>query len=128
MRYLTLEEVLILHAYQIDKFGGNPNIRDSRLLESALARPHTSLSGNDMFPAVFDKAAVLALGIIQNHPFIDGNKRTGVHAMLVFLELNNVSVTFTDKELVELGKNIAIKALNIADVANLLRKSSQHRS
>ncbi len=124
MRYLTLEEVLVLHAFQIDKFGGHSNIRDSKLLESALARPHTSLSGADMFSSVYDKAAVLASGIIQNHPFIDGNKRTGIHAMLVFLELNGIRVTLADMELVELGKNIALKALNIAEVAEFLRKNS----
>jgi death-on-curing protein len=126
MRYLTLEEVLVLHAYQINTFGGNSGIRDTMLLESAVARPQTSLSGKEMFPTVFHKAAVLASCIIQNHPFIDGNKRTGIHAMLVFLELNNARSVIDDGGLIKLGKGIATKLVNLDDVVKILKNTSQH--
>lgn len=127
MRYLTIDEVLVLHAYQIDKFGGNPKVLDIRLLESALTRPQTILSKKEMFPSIYDKAAVLATGIINNHPFVDGNKRTGLHAMLVFLELNEIKISMSDNDLVKLGNNIAEKIITTKDVAKLLENStSQH--
>lgn len=127
MRYLTIDEVLILHAYQIDKFGGNPKVIDIRLLESALVRPQTILSKKEMYTTVYDKAAVLAVGIISNHPFIDGNKRTGLHAMLVFLELNEIKLYINDKQLVKLGNEIATKNISLKEVAKFLKeKSSQH--
>lgn len=128
MRYLKLEEVLILHAYQIEKFGGNPNIRDIKLLESAIQRPQTSLAGKDAYTSVYEKAAVLAIGVIQNHPFVDGNKRTGLHAMMVFFELNEVILKITNKKLVDLGVDIANKKISIKKLADLLRKTSQHHS
>lgn len=127
MRYLTIDEVLVLHAYQIEKFGGSPNVLDIRLLESALARPQTILSGKNMFPDTYEKAAVLATGIINNHPFVDGNKRTGIHAMLVFLELNDIKISFDDKKLAKLGNDIARKAYNTKEVAKYLKENtSQH--
>jgi death-on-curing protein len=127
MRYLTIEEVLVIHAYQIDKFGGNPKVLDIRLLESAISRPQTQLSDKEMYPTGYNKAAVLAVGIINNYPFVDGNKRTGLHAMLVFLELNGIKIGIDNKELVKLGIDIAIKDLKIKDVSKFLKdKSSQH--
>ena len=129
MRYLTIDEVLVLHAYQVDKFGGNPNVLDIKLLESALARPQTILSEKEMFPTVYDKAAVLAIGIIKNHPFVDGNKRTGIHALLVFLELNEVKVLLEDADLVKLAEGIATKKITVKKVAKFLKdNTSQHRS
>lgn len=124
MRYLTIDEVLVLHAYQIDSFGGNPKVLDIRLLESALARPQTILSGKDMFPTIYDKAAVLATGIINNHPFVDGNKRTGLHAMLVFLELNETKILVSDADLVKLGEDIATKKLSTIGVVKFLKEKT----
>lgn len=127
MRYLTIDEVLVLHAYQTDKFGGNPKVLDIKLLESALARPQTILSGKDMFPTIYDKAAVLATGIISNHPFVDGNKRTGVHAMLVFLKLNGVEISINDKVLAKLGNDIAKGTYSTKEVVKYLKENtSQH--
>lgn len=124
IRYLSLEEVLILHSYQTEKFGGNPNILDAKLLESAIARPGTSLGGVDMFLTIFDKASVLAHGIIQNHPFVDGNKRTGIHAMLVFLEINGLKVKIDNKVLVKIALDIANNKVKIENTAKLLENYS----
>lgn len=74
-------------------------LRDEGLLESALFTPFQSFDGNDMFPSLQQKAARLGFGLIQNHPFVDGNKRIGAHAMLVFLSLNGVELTYTQQEL-----------------------------
>lgn len=123
MRYLTINELLVLHAYQIDNFGGNPTVLNIKLLESALARPQTILSGKDMFPTIYDKAAVLGTGIINNHPFVDGNKRTGLHAMLVFLKLNNVEISIDNKMLVKLGYDIAKKVYSTNELAKYLKKT-----
>lgn len=124
MRYLTINEILVLHAYQIDKFGGNPKVLDIRLLESALARPQTILSKKEMFPSIFDKSAVLATGIINNHPFVDGNKRTGIYALLVFLELNEVKLSINDEQLVKLGNEIATKNISLNEVVKFLKEKS----
>jgi death on curing protein len=124
MRWLTLGEVLVLHAYQIEKFGGNSSIRDIKLLESAVSRPSTSFSGKDLYETIYLKAATLAFGIIKNHPFVDGNKRTGIHAMIVFLELNKTKVKFTNSELVKLGKDIANNKMDVESVAEVLKKNS----
>jgi death-on-curing protein len=127
MRYLTLEEILVLHAYQIDNYGGNPNVRDIKLLESAILRPQTSFTGKDIYNTVHLKAAALAVGIIQNHPFIDGNKRTGIHAMLVFLELNEVNIVIRAMDLVKLANDIATKNTTVKQVAKFLKdNTSQH--
>src|SRR3989344_5060993 len=98
MIYLSLEEVLILHEYQIEKFGGAQGILDIRLLESAILRPQTTFGGKDLYDDLYLKSAVLALSIIKNHPFVEGNKRTGLHAALVFLELNGVSTNVDNEE------------------------------
>lgn len=81
-----------------------------------------------MFPSIYDKASVLATRIINNHPFVDGNKRTGLHAMLVFFALNEIKILINNADLVKLGNNIAKKIVTTKDVSKLLEKNntSQH--
>jgi death on curing protein len=88
MRYLTLEEVLELHRMALEQSGGAPGVRDLGALESAVAQPRMAFGGRDLYPTVVEKAAALAFSLIQNHPFIDGNKRVGHVAMETFLVLN----------------------------------------
>jgi death-on-curing protein len=107
MRYLSVEEVLALHDYQIERFGGTHGLLSLPLLESAVNRPKTNISGRDMYNNPFDKAAALAYSIIKNHPFVDANKRTGLHAALTFLELNGIKVKIKSTLLVKLGLDIA---------------------
>jgi len=83
---ILLEDILNLHKYSIQKYGGSEGLRDSGLLESAIARPFQTFGGEDLYPSVFEKAAALGESLIINHPFIDGNKRTGAVAMAALLE------------------------------------------
>jgi len=100
MRYLTLNEILVLHQHLIDQLGGNTGVRDLSGLESALAQPRMSFGGDDLYPTVVEKAAALGFSLIKNHPFVDGNKRTAHAAMETFLVLNGyeVSASVTDQE------------------------------
>ena len=92
MRYLTLNEVLGLHYRIVEQSGGSTGIRDFGMLESALAQPRMTFEEKELYPTVVDKAAVLGVSIINNHPFVDGNKRTGHAVMEVFLILNGYEV------------------------------------
>lgn len=84
---MTKEQVLLLHTQLIEATGGSDGIRDVGLLESALESPFQSYGGEELYPSIQAKAARLCYGLVKNHAMIDGNKRIGVHAMLVFLAL-----------------------------------------
>ena len=92
MRYLTLSEVLELHRRVIGQSGGTLGVLNLGGLESALAQPRMTYGGKELYPAVVEKAAALGYSVIQNHPFVDGNKRTGHAAMEVFLVLNGFEI------------------------------------
>jgi death-on-curing protein len=93
MRYLRLGEVLELHRRLIATSGGSPGLRDLRLLEGSLSQLRQTFSGVDLYPTLFEKAAVLGFSLIKNHPFIDGNKRVGHAALEVMLMLNGYELT-----------------------------------
>ena len=107
MKRLSKEQILILHQALIAVSGGSEGIRDERLLDSALNAPFQTFSGTELYPTVLEKAGRLGFGLIKNHPFVDGNKRIGVHVMLVFLKLNNIELFYQDEELIQLILNIA---------------------
>ncbi|MBI3312072.1 MAG: type II toxin-antitoxin system death-on-curing family toxin [Candidatus Omnitrophica bacterium] len=90
--FLTLAEVIDIHADQITRYGGQRGVRDRGLLESALAQPEASFAGEWLHKNLYEMAAAYAYHVCQNHPFVDGNKRTALACALVFLELNGVSV------------------------------------
>jgi death-on-curing protein len=92
MRYLSLSEVLNIYRRVMEQSGGIAGIREIGALESAIAQPRMTFAGEDLYPSIVEKAATLGYSIIQNHPFIDGNKRTGHAAMEVFLILNGYEV------------------------------------
>ena len=98
MRWLTLAEVLDLHRRLIEQSGGRAGLRDIGLLEASLAQPRQTFGGTDLYPGVVAKAAALGFSLIQNHPFIDGNKRVGHAAMEVSLLLNGVELVATADE------------------------------
>lgn len=104
---LDTDDVLSLHNKMYKATGGTPGIRDIGALESALYHAYASFEGKDLYPTVEEKAARQVYGIIRNHPFIDGNKRTGLFIMLVFLELNGIRLKFSQYELIQLGIGIA---------------------
>lgn len=92
IRYLTLIEILELHRRILEQSGGASGIRDMGLLESALSQPRMTFGGEDLYPSVLEKAAALGFSIIMNHPFVDGNKRTGHAATETFLVLNGLEI------------------------------------
>lgn len=99
MKRLSKRQVLLLHGRLLSQSGGLQGIRDEGLLESALEAPFQSFGDTDAYPSLQQKAVRLGYGLIKNHPFADGNKRTGTHVMLVFLALNGIELSYTQKEL-----------------------------
>jgi death-on-curing protein len=108
MRYLSLQEVLSLHALVIAQSGGSSGLRDRGALESAVAQPEARVDGEELYPDLASKATALGHSLIQNHPFVDGNKRVGHAAMEVFLLLNGHEIDASADEQEE----------NIIDVAS----------
>ena len=92
MRYLTLGEILAIYRRVMDQSGGMMGVRDVGALESSVSQPRMSFEGNDLYMTLAEKAASLGYSIIQNHPFIDGKKRTGHAAMEMFLLLNGYEI------------------------------------
>ncbi len=88
MRYLSLAEVIELYGRVVDQSGGASGLRDTGRLESAVAQPRITYGGRDLYPSLIEKAGALCFSLVQNHPFVDGNKRLGHAAMEVFLILN----------------------------------------
>lgn len=105
--FLTLNEVLQLHGYQIEHFGGDPAIRDLELLESAVHQPLARYDGRFLHPDLASMAAAYLFHIVQNHAFADGNKRTGAHAAIAFLAMNNIDVDYPTDEMEALTVGIA---------------------
>ena|SRR5688572_1699635 len=100
MRYLSLQEIISLHSLLISQSGGSFGLRDHGALESAVAQPEASFGGEDLYADLASKAAALGHSLIQNHPFVDGNKRIGHGAMEVFLLLNGheIDASVDDQE------------------------------
>lgn len=105
-----------MHAQLLAETGGADGVRDEGLLESALEAPYAGVSGEEFYPSVEAKAAWLVFGPVVNHPFVDGNKRVGILAMLVLLDLNGIAVRANDHELVRLGLDLAERAIDTRDV------------
>lgn len=122
MIVLSKEQVIALHTQLIAETGGLDGIRDDSLLESALNAPFQSFDEVDAFPSIQQKAARLAFGLIKNHAFIDGNKRIGVHTMLVFLALNKIELDYTQDELSDTALKIAAGKLDFEDLLQWILK------
>lgn len=107
MKTLSKRQILLLHRQLIEQTGGSDGIRDEGLLDSAMAAPFQSFDNADAYPSLQQKAARLCFGLVKNHPFIDGNKRIGAHAMLVFLAVNGVELTYTQTQLSDIILQVA---------------------
>lgn len=123
--FLTLEQILAIHDDQIERYGGSHGIRDLGLLEAAIARPQSSFGGEDLYPDTFLKAAVLMHGIIMNHSFLDGNKRTGSVSMARFLFINGYNLVASQKDLVVTAHKIEAKKISIEDLTLWIQKNSK---
>jgi death-on-curing protein len=107
MKKLTKEQIIALHRDLIGAYGGSDGLRDEGLLDSALAAPFQTFDGQSVLPSIQQKAVRLGFGLIMNHPFVDGNKRVGVHTMLTFLAMNGIELKYTQKELYEVILDVA---------------------
>ena len=123
MKILKKRQILLLHSALIAESGGSDGIRDEGLLDSAVNTPFQTFSGQDLYPTVFEKSVRLGFGLIRNHPFIDGNKRIGTHAMLVFLNLNSITLSYEDDELISTILSVASGEM---DADGLLKWIQQH--
>ncbi len=90
--FLQIQDVLLLHGDQVDRYGGEHGVRDLALLESAVAQPQATFGGEFLHKDLFEMAAAYLFHIVQNHPLVDGNKRTGLVTALTFLDFNGVQI------------------------------------
>jgi death-on-curing protein len=123
--FLTFPEVIEIHRNQIECYGGRDGLRDVSLLTSTLAVPESTFDGQFLHRDLFEMAAAYAYHICQNHPFIDGNKRTALAAALVFLELNSVDIEDPDGILYETMIGVASGQKKKDEIANVFRKLSR---
>jgi len=119
--YLTAEQVLFLHDRLVEETGGMHGVRDLGGLESALARPQAAFGGTEFYPDLMTKAAVLMDGLIRNHPFIDGNKRTGIATAALFLQVNGYRLTATNDELEDFALRVTTTKPDLAEIAEWFR-------
>ena len=107
MKVLSKHQILLLHQQLINETGGSPGLRDEGLLDSALNAPFQGFGSTSAYPSLQQKAARLCYGLVKNHPFVDGNKRIGAHAMLVFLAVNGLGLSYTQQELADIILQVA---------------------
>lgn len=120
--WIDLPEVLAIHGRQLDEHGGASGVRDDGLLESALARPQQLFTYGE--PDVFDLAAAYTAGIVRNHPFVDGNKRTGFVVGILFLELNGPTFTASEADAIQAVLGLAAGEITDDEFAIWLRSNS----
>ena len=107
MKMLSKSQIIALHGMAIRQTGGSADLRDEGALDAALAAPFQTFGGNALYPSIKAQIARLCYGWIQNHPFVDGNKRTGMLVLLVCCEINGMAIEITDEEIIELGLSLA---------------------
>ena len=101
MKEISKEQIIKLHTQLVEETGGSVDIRDEGMLDSAVSAPYASFAGIEPFPTVIEKASRLGFGLIKNHPFIDGNKRIGTHALILMLRINGVTIDYDDQDLID---------------------------
>ena len=107
MKRLSKEQILMPHSQPIEQTGGTTGVRDFNLLESAIETPFQAFGGEKLYPTIQAKGARLGYGLIKNHCMLDGKKRLGTHAMLVFFALNGIELRYTQNELYEMVLSVA---------------------
>lgn len=117
MVYLTAEQVLFIHYRLVTETGGEHGIRDMGLLESAVARPKATFDEQELYIDVFEKAAALMESLVNNHPFIDGNKRTGIACAVLFLRQNGIAFNAKNSEVENFTLQVAKSELDPGGIA-----------
>lgn len=121
---ITLDEVLHLHELSIKIWGGSDGVRDHGLLESAVDRPNATFGGEELYPTTFLKAAAILESIVKNHPFVDGNKRTGWLACIAVMRLDERKFTLTEDEAYDFVIKVASSHLELEDIALFIELQS----
>ena len=125
--FLTLAETLEIHAYQIQYFGGSDGLRSREMVESAIGIPASMFGGAYLHPTVPDMAAAYLFHLVNDHPFLDGNKRVGTLSALVFLELNDYDFDATDDELTDIVLKVASGKMTKENLSLFFRQHSRSR-
>jgi death-on-curing protein len=120
--FLSLPEVLEIHQDQVTRYGGASGIRDIELLKSALGMPSATYGGQFLHTDIFEMAAAYLFHLVKNHPFVDGNKRTGAVAALIFLVLNNFDFDAPEDDFAKMVLAVVRGDLDKADVAVFIRR------
>ena len=123
--YLTAEQVLFIHYRLVGETGGEHGVRDIGLLESAIARPRASFDRRELYAGIFEKAAALMESLVNNHPFIDGNKRTGIACTVLFLMQNGVTFSATNSELEKFTLRVATSQIKHSQIVKWLGNHSR---
>lgn len=123
--YLTAEQVLFVHYRLLSETGGEHGVRDLGLLESAIARPQATFDRQELYQDIFEKAAALMESLVNNHPFVDGNKRTGIACAVLFLQQNGVSFSAKNAELEKFNLRVASSNAGHPEITKWLRKHSR---
>lgn len=121
MIILTVDEVIEMHKKLISKTGGLDGIRDIGMLESAVMNCNLTFGEEELYPTIEEKSARIAFSICNNHPFIDGNKRTAVLDMLVTLKINEVNAVFTQAELISIGLGLADGSISCESLIEIIK-------
>ncbi len=119
---IILEDVLAFHEEMEQRYVMDKGIHDMNLLESAVSTPFQSFAGEELYPTILDKAARLCYGLTKNHPFCDGNKRSAIHSMLVFLYINGIDLDYTQQELEDMVVDVAADNLDSDGIKQWLLK------
>ena len=125
--FLTLAEIIEIHEYQIERFGGSDGLRSLDLLNSAIGMPSSAFNGNYLHPTIPDMAAAYLFHIVGNHPFLDGNKRVGTMSALVFLEVNGYDFNASDDELTAVVLLVASGKMLKDELSLFFRQHSRRR-
>lgn len=125
MKYLALEDILHIHFAIIEEYGGSHGVRDEGRLQSVVQAPQQEVFGQEQYISTCEKAAVYMRNIIGDHPFVDGNKRSGTSIAAVFLDLNGTELTASPKMLEDFAVQVAVDDLDIPAIAEWLEKHSR---
>ena len=125
--FLTLTEVNEIHVYQLEHFGGSSGVRDINLLKSAVGMPEMSFGGVMLHKDIYEMAAAYLFHIAENHPFIDGNKRTGAMTSVVFLDINGIDFNSSDEDFTKMVLSVASGKMQKGEIAAFFRSHCSER-
>ena len=125
--FLTFAEIIEIHDYQIAHFGGASGVRNIELLKSAIGMPSATFGGEYLHPSIFEMAAAYLYHLVENHPFVDGNKRVGAMAALIFLDLNGYDFDASDADFTAVVLKVASGEMMKSEISMFLRRHAHFR-